>query len=199
MACITGLAHASEIRILVARGWDLRDSQDRQLSAGDVKPGDPAIEVRVYVDNDVFRIMDGDSWDKASPAFRADTALAELKRLWRKEVLEDTCDVDFSKFATQHYINPDHRIVGPQESCGKTPGFHAKWQALMHDLERFLSLAHVPESGLPRYTVAPLAEAIKTKVTELELMLVSYKQEVKNDAVDNHEGLAGESESGARN
>lgn len=196
MAWITGKANASEIKILLARGWDIRGQLDRKVEVAAVKG---AIDIRVYVDNDVFRIMDGDAWDKASPKFRADTVLASLKNEWREQVLNDKCDSEFSQFAIQQLERPGIRATGPQESCGKTPAFHAKWQALMHDLERFLSLAHVPEIGLPRYSVAPLAEMIKTKVTELELMLVSYKQEFKDDAVDNHEGSAGKPESGSGN
>ena len=201
MAWITGKANASEIKILLARGWDIRDQLDRKIDMAAVKE---SIDIRVYVDNDVFRIMDGDTWDQASPVFRANTVFAELKRRWREKVLADECDLDFTAFSEQNLgaaLNSAEyggRIVGEAASCGKTVAFHNTWQALMHDLENFLSMAHVPEKGLPRYSVAPLAEAIKTKVTELELMLVSYKQEFKDDAVDNHEGSAGkpQSESG---
>ena len=200
MAWITGKANASEIKILLARGWDIRDHRDLKFDPAEVKE---PIDIRVYVDNDVFRIMDGDTWANASGEFRQSTVLARLRNDWRKDVLDGTCSLDFREYLDQHLaeimngIETGGRLLGQAESCGKTVVFHNAWQALMHDLERFLSMAHVPEVGLPRYSVAPLAEAIKTKVTELETMLVSYKQEFKNDAVDNHEGSAGKSESGS--
>lgn len=60
MAYIVGLATEQEIEELERRGWDIEDPPEQLKS--EEKDGHKSI--MVFVDADLFQIMDGPDWEK---------------------------------------------------------------------------------------------------------------------------------------
>lgn len=69
MAWIVGLATEKEIAELKKRGWVIEDAQSHNIVGRDrlidVDPEDKTFKaVVVYVDSNLFEIMDGPDWEK---------------------------------------------------------------------------------------------------------------------------------------
>lgn len=65
MAYILGYVTDAEIKVLKERGWDIENFGDikSELIACD-NPEMPHKFCAVYVDNDMFSVMNGPDWDK---------------------------------------------------------------------------------------------------------------------------------------
>ena len=68
MAYIVGLASPDEIKELERRGWEVEDAPTyfgSPTGSGTSKKNDDDRYIMVFVDNDLFNIMDGPDWEKA--------------------------------------------------------------------------------------------------------------------------------------
>jgi hypothetical protein len=72
MAFLVGLVTPDEETELKRRGWVIEDPpSDLREEATEDPPQDGMRVVMVWVDNDLFTIMDGPDWDKGPPTEEA--------------------------------------------------------------------------------------------------------------------------------
>jgi len=103
MAFIKGLMSTNERTVMLRRGWDLEVLPDVEQAEGseDIK------ECELYVDSDMFEILDGNEWDGGA------AVLDTWRRLWRKAVSRGKTDLEFRAWSEKLLCN----LLDP-EQCG---------------------------------------------------------------------------------